>query len=342
MQGNVLLLGFLLAFLSFLSVAAAELEADTIPGDFEMGTTAADLEADLTPDDFGGYTIAADFEADTAASKFEAGTAIDNFEADTTDDIQVVTAPVSSDSTCPVVLDRFNIKEVFDEFCKVRSDPDHNLSEDFVIAKFDASNATDVEFLRDEMGITFQLYPHLVFFPRGINHTSQSCNLTMDVFPSYEAARTAEKLFEEFKVEAYTEIVQKISGGQCGVVFSHYEAWANRTCNGEADVERVPALKLLMPDGTSETYDGNCDDVSALEAWIQARLLKSNVQMDEIRLQFTQATTEAEKKALFIQGVQKALEMSTVVGDVEDYFSFFRQAVESLDAMPVEHPKEEL
>ncbi|KAF9959827.1 hypothetical protein BGZ70_008751 [Mortierella alpina] len=233
--------------------------------------------------------------------------------------------------------------KVFDEFCRARSNGICNIPKGWLVGIFDVSKAEDMPFLWDKFGVTLRKYPHLVILPSGFNHTSESGNITMYTLLGIVEARTAQKLCEAFRVKTYTEVVQKIIRVQCNVIFSQYEAWANGVRNGQADVQRVPALKFLRTDGTTETYNGKCDDLQSLEAWIKARLPKSNSQLDEIRVQFHQATTEEEKKTLFGQGVQTTLEVSSMGEDVEDCFSFFGQALESLAAMPVaEAPKEEL
>ncbi|KAF9575884.1 hypothetical protein EC968_001267 [Mortierella alpina] len=318
MKGKTLLLGFLLALLSFLSVIAADSQADNNAADFEDNTS------------------------------------------------PVPSTPPPSSFSCPIRLDRSNILtiaahkptlimfyaswcsysksalKVFDDLCKRRSSATCNIPEDYMIGIYDATDASDKAFA-ETVGGAFRKYPHLVFWPRGISHASERCNLMKESLPNHVESRTVEKLCEKFQVKSFTDVVEKIGGGQCNVIISRYEAWTHRIFNGKkVDVPRVPLLRFLTPDGKVESYDGDCNQSTSLEAWIKARLPQPNAELDDIRARFTEATTEAEKQALLRQGFQTALKVSIMGESVEDYFSFFKQALESLSAKPLEASKEEL
>ncbi|KAF9959098.1 hypothetical protein BGZ72_010338 [Mortierella alpina] len=322
-----------------------------------------------------------------------------DFEADTTNGDKVMTTPDSMGSNCPIELDSSNIMNsvaahkpslvmFYSPTCPYSKRELKTIrlqhTKDYVIAIYNAKPDDERRFARSNMGITnFNKYPHLVFYPRGIKHTSKSCSsLTMDTLAGHESDRTAQKLCQEFQdkarpliedltnmsvqnvceakskpvvvlyhspdcpasqecLKAYTKIVEDESGGQCKVKFAKYEAWTERTFNGKPNVESAPVLKVVKPDGKSETYSGSCSNKEEITAWIKGLFSTRNALLDDIKSRFTQATTEDEKKALLGQGLQMALRASSMGEDVDDYFDFFSQALESTGDMAIEDLTEE-
>ncbi|KAF9289514.1 DNA break repair nuclease [Mortierella alpina] len=148
---------------------------------------------------------------------------------------------------------------------------------------------------------------------------------------------------------AYIKAIEDNSGGQCNVIIAKYEAWKNGVLNGECDIKRVPSLQFIKAKGQSETYDGKCDDQTALVKWINGRLPQltpkpqDNIPMaDEDEDDTNPQSTDEDEEDVNPQSADENQEVVNPQSADEDEEDDLLE--EPVAAMPIEAeaPKEEL